>query len=347
MKLSIAGGVLALAALLSGWQAYSYHRDAERMRVVPARVVSSKLVVDWFAGDGNNAAQPNYRFEVDLVTDDGERRGIPWVGRPESGVYPEEALDVLARFGAGTKQTLFLRRGDSRDIRFNRFDDNPDREAAAGWLIGAVVWGALATFLLVFARGKDGRNFGLWTIFFVIGLVPLLASGWLAKSCFEKYSTWKGISLRAVGEQAPFVAPEDRAELTITEAAREALARVPYQRYEYELDGERCRLGGGPFNGVLDEILRDKNSMKAPALHVHPQDRWNLDPDFSMWWTLIYPPGITLFFGVLIAGIGLGMRPPKEEPLTLLDEDDLPRSLTAGPRAFRSRSPRKPPPSQP
>jgi len=323
---------MLLAAAFCGWQAYSHFRDAGRMRVVPATVISSKLVLDWFAGDGNNAPQPNYRFEVDLVTDDAERRGIPWVGRPESAVYPEEALDILASFAAGTKQTLFLRRGDSRDIRFNRFDDNPDGELGAGWLIGACFLAVLATFLLVFAGGKDGRAFGLWTIFFVIGLVPLLASGWLAKSCYEKYSTWKPVTLRTVGQPAPFADLENREDLTITEAARAELPKVPYQRYEYELDGKRYRLGGGPFNGVLDEILRDKNSMKAPALHVHPQDRWNLDPDFSMWGTLIYPPGITLFFGLLITGIGLGMRPPKEEPPTLPDEDGLPRS------------PRKPPP---
>lgn len=300
--LPILGIVMGLFTALCLWNAFSDFRAAANMRHTKAKVLASRLKMDWGRADATSYEEPLYTVEMDLVATDGSNRTFHWEGDPGQAVYPEEALDALQRWAPGTEHTVSMLRGNARELRFDQFESNPEIGKGIAWMVGAMFAGI--TGLAAFAAGDRLNILGPWAVFVGFGLFPLLGAFPVAWGTSQKILNWKQVTAQKIGDSAPFDVSKPIPNVVLTPKAIENLPTVPYDRFEFTLNGATFHAGRGPWHGVYETALADDK----PVFFVDPNDRWSSAKTLSWQEDFGVPTGILLFFGLTFTGVGLLIR---------------------------------------
>ncbi len=308
------GVALLLFATLSLWNSIADFWAAYRTRVIPATVLASKLRIDWGRADSESQETPLYTLSVDLKSDDGSARTFSWEGDPGAAVYPEEALDELKAWGTGTKHNIGVLRGNAKEIRINQMESNPEIGKGVAWLFGFFVAGitgiaslSAANFQLsAHPRLAFLKGFGVWTVFLAFGLMPLLGSFAFAWGMSEKIATWKPVIARKVGESAAFDTSKSVPNVEVTLIAMKQLTEHPYDRIEFDWNGQKLHGGIGSWQGIYDHgTLTTGNEYR---FLISPRDRWEIAQKLSWGEDFGVPFGLLLFFGLAFTGAAFGVR---------------------------------------
>ena len=303
-----------LFAALCLWNSLADFWAAYRTRVVQASVVASKLKIDWGRSEAGSYEEPLYTLSVDLKADDSSGRTFSLQGDPGRAVYPEEALDEFARWQPGRKQTIGILRGNAREIRLDQMESNPEVGKGIGWLFGFFFAGLTALAMLVSGnldmnrhpRLAFAKGFGVWTIFFAFGLMPLLGSVAFGWAMFQRINTWKPVVAQKVGEQMAFDTAKPIPNVEITSKALIGLAAVPYNRIEFQWKGQILHGGIGPWRGTYDAGASAEGDNYR--FLSSPDDRWEIRQRLSWKEDFAVPFGILLFFGVAFTGVSFVIK---------------------------------------
>jgi len=192
--LSIAGLVLLALTILLLWFSAKNFWTYVRMRTVDVSVAASSLRLDAAPPEqGETSGSPYYDLQLDFRAEDGSGRQLQWEGDAGRAAYPEEAIDELRLWGAGTRHRIQIIRGNARELRLNEMEQ-PELESGIALLVGAPMLGMIGLAMLAMLAGLGdensplmhfafGRRLGIWTIFFGFGLLPLIGWGAVAAGC--------------------------------------------------------------------------------------------------------------------------------------------------------------------
>ncbi len=276
---------LALAVACIALAAYQIFL-ATRLRTAPARVVASRLVIDWAD------RFPVYTLQVELRSEAPDGRTIYWEGDPGRATYPEEALDHLDKYPPGRRLLVSNPRGKPREVRFQQPEASPEYHRAGLAFSFAVL------FVLV-AAVYHRAGFGFWLPLGAIGVWLLLLLPYNVYRNSAVLGQLAPIAVRAVGAPAPFRPDPARPNVEVTSAAAKRLADTPYQRYEFTLDDRTLHLGSGPWEGEYDPPV-----LRAATIYLSREDRWDLYPDNSWSTHVLTPLLLQLVVGLVFTGGG-------------------------------------------
>jgi len=316
--LPLAGIFLGLLTVLFLWFAIQNFWIASRMRNTDATVVASALKIDWGRPDSESVEQPLYLLRIDLRAADGSARTFHWEGDPGQAVYPEEALDEFKRWSPGTHHNIATIRGNSRELRLDQLESNPEIGKGVGWIFGAFFMGMFAVSL--FAAGASDpvnappglgliKGFGIWIVFLAFGIPMLIGSMAFGWGMSQKILSWQQITSNEVGEAAAFDITRKIPNVEITAKALKGLEESLYKRLEFRWSGQTLHAGLGSWQGVYDIGLRGAPEENGKyRFFISPKDRWEVEPTLSWGENFGVPFGTLLFFGVAFTGASLAIR---------------------------------------
>ena len=302
--MKIAAIIFGLLAALCGWNAASDFRDAYTMRKYSAKVVGSKLKVDFGRTDSDSIEEPLYTILVDLVTTNEPISRFRWEGDPGQAVYPEEALDEFARFAPGTIHNISVVRGSPREVRMDSLESSLPLDKGIAWSSFTVF---LAIVALTIYSARSWNKKGPWGLFVAIGLLPLLGAipvGWFG---YERLTTWEYISGTIVGAEKPFDPTQPLANVEFTAKALEKIPETSYQRFTFSWNANTYTGGYRGWHGPYDE----KFAQQEPRFCISLKDRWATAATVEWGEDFLIPVGILMLFGVAFTGVGLLIRSSK------------------------------------
>lgn len=303
-----------LVTLLAAWMAFDNFRDSRSLRTTNARLTDSRLRMD--ALRENPDAQPELTFLLTLYFTAPDRT-YHWEGDAGKAVCPEEALDTFADWKVGNQYPISTIRGNSREIRFNNLEDNPEFDRGIAWTILTLMLLVITISIYVFTRLDDtltqGHS-GVWLIFVGFGLMPLIGGLALGYSDIRDKLTFVPVTIERTSAKPP-----DLSQLPpgveVTPSAHILLTDTKYATYQYQRAGRTWRVCDGPTSGVFAGF-RGERAAELPRYDafIDPRNRWNAQSDMS-WVTILIPTTLLLLFGFVFCGAGLLVRRSERKAL--------------------------------
>ena len=294
--------VLLIGVATCLWMAGSNLWAHLRMRTIAVEVVHSSLLID-ATGKGNDL---DLILRLDLKTTDGSGRTIHWEEGDGPAAYPEEGYDELRHWAPGTRHQVYQLRGQAEEIRL------PDAKSPE--LVQMIIYLFLGVFTgffaFVFSATLTERSFGVWLVFFLVGVGAFFGAGLFAWFEIPKRLDWPSVvatlepapAPEATAEAQPRVVPEN---VVISPAAQQLLGRSSYKVLRF--NGLHAGLGG--FGGRYDVLkARCESGDQECRFVVNPHDRWDVEPDAQWDGDLWAPLAIMAVFGLAFCGAGLLIR---------------------------------------
>jgi hypothetical protein len=309
MKFLISGLLFALLTATCLWNAFSNYRALSNLRKTQATVIASKLLIDWNSTPSDSREHPLYILTLDLVSTDSTKRHFHWEGDPGQAAYPEEALDELAQWNPGSLHQVSMLRGDSRELRFDQLESDPEWNKCILWSIGAGLCGFSGLVLFMLARVQRQRlqeEAGVWVVFVTVGLITLLAVPAVGRYTTKQFQSFEPIELQKLEHDRPFDTSQIIPDVSLTPKAKEKIAKESYDRYQYVFGEKTYHLGKGYWYGVLDSALKDQQTR---GYAIHRNNRWEIAHNPTWTRSVITPTGMTLLFAIVFLGAGLAVRP--------------------------------------
>lgn len=120
----------------------------------------------------------------------------------------------------------------------------------------------------------------------------------------QKILNWKQVTAYTIGEPAPFDVAKPISNLQLTPKAIENLPKHPYQRLQFQWNGQTLHGGKGPWHGTYD-VLPPAQSI---TFFMNPRHRWSIDKSLSWGEDCALPTGIVALIGIIFTGAGLLIR---------------------------------------
>jgi hypothetical protein len=286
------------------------------MRSLPVEVVASSLAIDEYDSDPEDAGRLAFVLQVDLRSIGDASRLIRVRDRIRSATHPEEALDELALWAPASRHTVFLLRGDAREVRLPGFEFE-ERTTANAYLFGAVFFAVFAAIVYLLLTPSNRQPRSAWirrllsisTVMYGFSLLLWLLIGLFVWHRVPKILSGPNTTVSL--SRAPSAYPPERfpPEVTITPAGArqlEVFQQVPRRLLTFSWRGRTLHGGLGHFADAYGELAAAcPEPPSACQIHVNPSDRWDAEP--PRYWDAAFfvPLGFLLVFAV---GLALGGR---------------------------------------
>ena len=316
------GGLFAVLTLLCLYGFVHNLWTYARMRTVPIEVVRSSLLIDASSDVTADPTDVDYTLRLDLITTDGSARPVHWEDAPARAAYPEEAFDELTRWAPGARHEIFQLRGEARAIRLPGSSASQELNAAIGFLIGSFFFGFFALVIGAIAGEESSwfrnswlkRRFGIWIVFFSIGVAALLGDFLFIATQLPKIVSWPSVTATLQPAPSDYEPQSLPPNVQITPEARKRIQLLPHNVLTFQWNGATLHGGLGANEGPYVDLAREVCiSTSVPCqFRISPTDRWEVaaKPGWNIEFFL--PVGMFTLFGVAFAGAGLLIR--RHEP---------------------------------
>jgi hypothetical protein len=281
--------LLALTAWCA-WKAAANFYAGSVQRALTVKVTGSQLTFRW-----SSDSEPYYEMALDMRAEDGSERTFSWIVDAGLAIYPEEAFDVFEAWKPGSVHQINTLRGQSRQLRFNELEDNPEYNAGLGWVIFGVMVGIVTATVRFMGGGEESP----WVVMLLLGMLATLGGVALSIHGARQVLTWEPVLVKPlqVNVEYDFTAP--REGVKYDPQAVENMQGRRYNLYEYEWRGQKYRLGRGPWPSILSRANAEEMDPDHPErYYVNPKNRWEFQRRLDWWWNVIIPAGIVAGFGV-------------------------------------------------
>lgn len=312
-----ATALLGALCLLCLWGAATNYWTYLRMRTLPVEVVAAKLVIDEFDTDYDEPARLAYILKLDLAATGETSRFFTVEEFLRYPTHPEEALDELAAWSPGTRHSVYLIRGDAREVRLPGGSEFAERTTGNACLVGAIFFGLFA--VIIFGVFQDNafrlkaaalrRFFSIATVFY--GFSAMFA-------LLTVFYLWDAIPKRIAGPNtlasispAPTTYPPEAfsAQVSVTPNGRKQLDAFQLSSRRlltFPWNGSTLHGGLGQYAGAYNELAEYcPESASSCRFDVNPADRWDVSPA-GRWDVHFFLPLFLLL--VFTAGLGIAGR---------------------------------------